>query len=99
MLLTWGVGAAIGPLLAAVAMEQIGLGGLFLFAALVHLLFIAFTWYRTRQRAPLPPAARPDFVHADASRTSPVAAVLDPRAPDQPETPAVATAASEAAAA
>ena len=55
LLLTWGIGAAIGPLLAAFAMEQIGLGGLFLYAALVHLLFIAFTWYRTRQRAPLPP--------------------------------------------
>jgi MFS family permease len=99
LLLTWGIGAAIGPLLAAFAMEQIGLGGLFLFAALVHLLFIAFTWYRTRQRAPLPPAARPDFVQAGASRTSPVAAVLDPRAPDQPETPAAPVAASDAAAA
>jgi MFS family permease len=97
LLLTWGIGAAIGPLLAAFAMEQIGLGGLFLFAALVHLLFIAFTWYRTRQRAPLPPAARPDFFQAGASRTSPVAAVLDPRAPDQPETPAAPAAASDAA--
>jgi MFS family permease len=99
LLLTWGVGATIGPLLAAFAMEQIGLGGLFLFAALVHLLFIGFTWYRTRQRAPLPPEARPDFVHAGASRTSPAAAVLDPRAPDQPETPAAATEAADAAAA
>ncbi len=91
LLLTWGVGATIGPLLAAFAMERIGLGGLFIYAALVHLLFIAFTWYRTRQRAPLPPDVRPDFVHAGASRTSPVAAVLDPRAPDQPEPPATAT--------
>ena len=88
LLLTWGMGATVGPPLAALAMEQIGLGGLFLYAALVHLLFIAFAWYRTRQRAPLPPDVRPDFVHADASRTSPVAAVLDPRAPDQPERPA-----------
>jgi MFS family permease len=99
LLLTWGVGAAIGPLLAAFAMEQIGLGGLFLFAALVHLMFIAFTAYRTWQRAPLPPEVRPDFVQAGATRTSPVAAGLDPRAPDQPETPAAPTEASDAAAA
>ena len=99
LLLTWGIGATVGPLLGAFAMEQIGLGGLFLYAALVHLVFMAFTWYRTRQRAPLPPEARPDFVHAGASRTSPVAAVLDPRAPDQPETQTPATQASEAAAA
>jgi MFS family permease len=92
LLLTWGVGSTIGPVLAAFAMERIGLGGLFLYAAAVHLLFIAFTWYRTRQRAPLPPAARPDFVQAGASRTSPIAAGLDPRAPDQPESaPAVET--------
>jgi hypothetical protein len=62
----------------------------------VHLLFIGFTSYRTWQRAPLPPEARPDFVHAGTTRTSPVAAVLDPRAPEQPETP---PAASEPAAA
>ncbi len=99
LLLTWGIGATIGPLLAAFAMEQIGLGGLFLYAALVHLVFMAFTWYRTWQRAPLPPAARPDFVNAGANRTSPVAAVLDPRAPDQPETPVAATDGTEAAAA
>jgi MFS family permease len=94
LLLTWGVGATLGPLLAAIAMEQIGLGGLFLQTALVHLLFMAFAWYRTWQRAPLPPEVRPDFVHADASRTSPVAAVLDPRAPDQPEPAAAEQAAA-----
>ncbi len=99
LLLTWGVGATIGPMGAAFAMERVGLAGLFLFAALVHLSFIAFTWYRTWQRAPLPPAARPDFVHAGTNRTSPVVAGLDPRAPDQPEPPAAATEPQEAAAA
>jgi MFS family permease len=97
LLLTWGVGSAIGPVVAALSMEQIGLGGLFLYAAAVHLLFIAFTWYRTRRRAPLPPAARPDFVHAGPSRTSPVAAGLDPRAPDQPESAPAAPTESAAA--
>jgi MFS family permease len=85
LLLTWAVGSMLGPVAAAFAMEGIGRGGLFLFAAVVHLLFGAFTWYRTTRRASLPPQARPDFVHADANRASPVAAVLDPRAPDQPE--------------
>jgi MFS family permease len=85
LLLTWGLGSAIGPVLAAFAMERVGLGGLFLFAAVVHLLFMAYTWYRITRRAPLAPADRADFVHADAARASPVAAALDPRAPDQPE--------------
>ena len=99
LLLTWGLGSAIGPVLGAFAMERIGLGGLFLFAAVVHLLFMAYTWYRIRRRAPLAPADRADFVHADAARTSPVAAALDPRAPDQPETPRAETETSESAAA
>jgi MFS family permease len=99
LLLTWGVGSAIGPVLAAFAMERIGLGGLFLFAAVVHLLFMAYTWYRIRRRAPLAPSDRADFVHADAVRTSPVAAALDPRAPDQPETSSAEMETSEPAAA
>ena len=43
-----------------------------------------FVWYRIRQRAPLPPEARPDFVQAGHTRTSHVLATLDPRAPEQP---------------
>ena len=84
LLLTWGIGSTIGPMAAGPLMQWVGLEGLFLFAAVVHLLFILFTWYRIRQRAPLPPEARPDFVQAGHTRTSHVLAAMDPRAADPP---------------
>ena len=83
-MLTWGIGASIGPVAAGPLMQWLGLEGLFLFAAVVHVAFILFAWYRTRQRAPLPPEARPDFVQAGHTRTSHVLATMDPRAPAQP---------------
>jgi MFS family permease len=82
LLLTWAVGAAIGPIAAGPLMERVGVGGLFFYAAVVHLLFIAFIWYRMSRRAPLPPEARPDFVQAGHTRTSHVLATMDPRAPE-----------------
>jgi MFS family permease len=84
LLLTWGIGASIGPIAAGPMMQWQGLEGLFLFAAIVHVAFMPFVWYRIRQRAPLPPAARPDFVQAGHTRTSHVLATFDPRAPEQP---------------
>lgn len=87
LLLTWAIGSTIGPIAAGPLMQWIGLDGLFLYAAAVHLAFMLFTWYRMRQRAPLPPDARPDFVQAGHTRTSYVLAALDPRAPDFPPEP------------
>ncbi|HSA82689.1 MAG TPA: MFS transporter [Geminicoccaceae bacterium] len=91
LLLTWAVGATLGPIAAGPMMEWVGLGGLFLYAAVVHLLFIAFIWYRTTRRACLPPEARPDFVQAGHTRTSHVLAAMDPRAPEPPASEAQAT--------
>jgi MFS family permease len=88
LLLTWGIGAALGPIAAGPLMQWIGLEGLFLYAAVVHLLFMLFAWHRTRQRAPLPPEARPDFVPAGHTRTSHVLATMDPRAGERPASPA-----------
>jgi MFS family permease len=86
LLLTWGIGASIGPLLAALAMEQVGLGGLFLYTALVHSSFALLTLYRITRREPVPAPERVDFVqHAT---TTPEVAALDPRAPELPEEPA-----------
>jgi MFS family permease len=83
LLLTWGIGASIGPLLAALAMEQVGLGGLFLYTALVHSAFALVTLYRMTRREAVPAPERADFVqHAT---TTPEAVTLDPRAPDMPE--------------
>jgi MFS family permease len=90
LLLTWGIGASIGPLVASFAMEQVGLGGLFLYTALVHSTFALVTFYRITQRAPVPAAEREQFVQQSTTiRTTPVGATLDPRAPDLPEEPAM----------
>lgn len=89
LLLTWGIGASIGPLLASNLMELLGLGGLFLFTALVHSTFAAHTLYRMTRRAPVPAEERADFVQQPTTvRTTPVGTALDPRAPDLPEEPA-----------
>jgi len=89
LLLTWALGAVLGPIVAGPMMEWVGLGGLFFYAALVHLLFMAFIWYRITRREALPPEERPDFVQAGHTRTSFVLASMDPRAPeaatDQPQ--------------
>ncbi len=92
LLLTWGIGASIGPLVAAFAMERVGLGGLFLYTALVHSAFALCTLYRMTRRAALPAAERPDFVQQPTTvRTTPVSATLDPRAPDMPEATPITT--------
>jgi MFS family permease len=89
LLLTWGIGASIGPLLGALLMEQVGLGGLFLYTALVHSVFALVTLYRITRREAVPAPERVDFVqHAT---TTPEATALDPRAPDLPEDAPVPT--------
>ena len=82
LLLTWAIGASIGPVLAAFAMDGLGVGALFLYTALVHAGFALFTIYRISRRAPVPTAERDRYVAGGRpSRTTPVAVDLDPRAP------------------
>jgi MFS family permease len=83
LLLTWGIGASIGPVLGALAMEYVGLGGLFFYTALVYSTFALVTLYRITRRVAVPAAERADFVHQPT--TTPEVTALDPRAPDQPE--------------
>jgi len=88
LLLTWAIGASIGPVLAAFAMDWLGVGGLFLYTAAVHAIFAGFTLYRITRRAAVPPEERAPYVAGGRpSRTTPVAVELDPRAPE-PEEPA-----------
>ena len=89
LLLTWGLGATIGPILAAALMERAGIGGLFLFTATVHFVFAVFTvWRMTRRAAPAADAKDGFVISSAAARPTPVAAHLDPRGwgpePDQP---------------
>lgn len=54
LLLMYGVGAIAGPFLAPVFMAVTGPGGLYLFAALVHLLLAGYTLFRISRRPPAP---------------------------------------------
>lgn len=82
LLLTFGLGAILGPLAAAALMDAAGGGSLFLFTAALHAALAAFAWHRMRARAPVPADARTSFVALP--RTSPALFALDPRA-DRPE--------------
>lgn len=87
LLLTWAIGASIGPLLGAFAIDLIGAAGLFVYTALAHAGFALFTVYRMTRRAAVPPEGRAPYVAAGRpSRTTPVAVELDPRAPEPPAT-------------
>lgn len=78
LLLTYGLGAILGPFVAAFLMERLGAGGLYVFTAVTHLTFCLFTLYRMTRRAPA--QERTHYVEAGTSRTTPVAIELDPRA-------------------
>jgi MFS family permease len=95
LLLTWGAGATVGPIIAAYLMEEVGLGGLFLYTGAAHAVFCVLALYRMRQRAPLPAEERANYVLTTEHAQSTQAGVaLDPRAPDQPEAPGAAPAAA-----
>ena len=51
MLLMYGLGAVIGPLLASLVMSWLGASGLYLFTAAVHLLLLAYVAVRLSRRA------------------------------------------------
>ncbi|MDX1540000.1 MAG: MFS transporter [Geminicoccaceae bacterium] len=100
LLLTWGLGAATGPLLASVLMEIAGPGSLFLFTAAAHLACALFALWRISRRTAPRPDERDVFVPANAAaRTTPVATVLDPRSELMPEADSIspATASGEPA--
>jgi MFS family permease len=93
LLLVFGAGAVMGPLLASGLMRIYGVDQLFGFTAVVQMSAAAFTLYRMRQRRPAPEAERVEF--ADAIRLSQTIAALDPmsrdddgeRPPDRAEAP------------
>jgi hypothetical protein len=61
MLLMYGVGAVIGPLLASMVMSLFGGGGLYLFIAVVHALLLAYVLVRLSRRAPKVEEEHSDF--------------------------------------
>ncbi|TVR82596.1 MAG: MFS transporter [Rhodospirillales bacterium] len=74
---TYGVGAALGPVLAAAVIGGVGPGGLFIFIGGVG---VAFAVYATVRRVTVEPATEAEKVPFVAlPRTTPLAGELDPR--------------------
>lgn len=80
MLLVWGLGAAIGPFIAALAMTRYGAASLFLVNSAVHIVFLGFSVYLMLCRPSMSPAEKTSFVPQGLGRTTPTGAELDPRA-------------------
>lgn len=94
VLLLYGVGSIIGPLIAAVAMKVVGSSGLFLYCAVVQLLLAAFIAVRIRKRPAIESEEKSDF---DIYSTATVGGAITPEPVDEshpqmevPETPPTA---------
>lgn len=77
LVLSYSVGATVGPPLAALVMSLIGPDGLFVFAGAIGLVSIAFAGWRLAARPPVPPERQMPF--QPLPRTTPTVAPLDPR--------------------
>jgi MFS family permease len=77
LLLTFSIGAVIGPLMASFAMSLLGYGALFLHSAVAHSLIAGVMVLRARLRPKLP--AERQEGHVVVPRTTPAVFELDPR--------------------
>ncbi len=80
LLVIFGVGAVVGPLLASGLMEALGSRYLFMFTCVVHGAVAVWTLWRMKQRDAIAPEDRENYV--PMIRTSPNAFAFDPRAED-----------------
>jgi MFS family permease len=91
LLLLYGFGTMIGPLLAAVLMERFRPEGLFFATAIAHLVLAAYTLLRIRRRAPVPMEERESFQsHPSERAVTPELLRMDPRSEPEPEPEIVA---------
>ena len=79
LLVLYGFGTVIGPLLGAFLMSRLAPESIFLATALAHVALAGYTVLRISRRAPVPVTARETFKPA-AEKLTPEAAQLDPRA-------------------
>ncbi len=81
LLLLYGFGTMVGPIIAAQAMDRIAPDGLFAFTAAVHLIMAVYVSFRMSRRGPPGPMARETFRVMPVPKTvTPESAALDPRA-------------------
>ncbi|MEW9834305.1 MFS transporter [Mesorhizobium marinum] len=84
LLLLYGFGTMIGPVIGSVLMDSMRPESLFLATALAHFLLVGYTMLRIRRRAPVPLDEREAFKTMPSERgVTPEAARLDPRTPQE----------------
>ena len=76
LLLVFGAGAILGPIMASALMRYFGIDVLFGFTAVVHIATAAFTVYRMRRRARAPEEERVEF--ADTICLTQTVSAMDP---------------------
>jgi MFS family permease len=86
LLLVWGLGAMLGPVLAASVMQWLGVHGLFLYVASAALLCAMFTIWRIWRQPPVAEESHTHFVNLPA--TSPAVAELGMSELDKTNDPA-----------
>jgi len=79
LVLTYGVGAALGPIPAGWLMQSFGPSGLFSFSLGVIILLIVFVGFRMRRRAWAPVGDKEAFVALPEATSTPAALEADPR--------------------
>ena len=86
LLMLYGFGTMIGPVIGAMLMGAMRPEALFLATALPHVLLAAYTVLRITRRAPVPAEAKDPFKTLPAERgVTPEAGRLDPRMPAEQE--------------
>ncbi|MBX3496042.1 MAG: MFS transporter [Parvibaculum sp.] len=83
LLVVYSVGAIVGPTAASLGVGAFGISSIFVFPAVVHLLFAAYTAYRIVSAPALTEAQRSDFVAVPFPQVTPLPTELDPRAADE----------------
>jgi MFS family permease len=77
LLMVYGLGSIIGPLVAGLTMMELGPRGLFATTVAAHVLMIAFTAWRISARAPVPDADKTAFhITVPARSATPETAAL-----------------------
>ena len=80
LLLVYGFGTAVGPLMTAQLMDMVGPGGVFTTTTIAHGIFAAYALYRTFRREQADEEDRIDFQTVGLARTTtPESYALDPR--------------------
>lgn len=87
LVILYGLGAAIGPIVGGPLMAAFGPDALFFMVAAVSLALAFFGLYRMTRRAAPADEQNADFA---ATTATPAAAIIDPRAPDDPDAPPAA---------